>query len=168
MTARVGTIAALVLVAAACDAGRSDDEGGGVARKDEAESASNAEDLVDAGAGTTWTDLYRDLFGPTAPASCAGTGMCHGTADESGARGSNGYVCTSREGCRESMLSLETGIVQPSDSKAPEKSTLIAMLRRRSASGGIVGTMPKRSEYVFSRDSIARVETWIRNGAPND
>lgn len=135
---------------------------------DDGKVAQAPEDLLDAGSGTTWTDLYRDLFGPTGGASCAGNGPCHGSAEESGASGSHGYVCASREGCRESMLSLETGLVQASDSTAPEKSTLVATLRRRSAKGGIVGTMPKRSEYVFSHDSIARIEAWIRNGAPDD
>ncbi|MBN9167259.1 MAG: hypothetical protein BGO98_17810 [Myxococcales bacterium 68-20] len=126
------------------------------------------EDTVDAGAGVTWTALYRDLFGPMAPSGCAGSGTCHGAAGESGAQASNGYVCATKEGCRESMLSLETGLVQSRDFSAPSKSTLVDVLRRRDANGAVVGSMPKRSSYVFSRDSIDRIETWIANGAPDD
>lgn len=176
MSARLGATAAVVFLAAACGAGEGRD---GAPGGDEAPSApmettasvadgGTAEDLVDAGAGTTWTDLYRDLFGPSAPASCAGSGACHGAAEQSGARGSYGYVCASRDGCRASMLSPETALVQASDFGAPSKSTLVQTLRRRSASGSVVGSMPKRSTYVFSHDSIARVEAWIRNGAPDD
>ena len=126
------------------------------------------EDLVDAGAGVTWTALYLDLFGPTAPSGCAGSGVCHGAAGESGAQASNGYVCATKDGCRESMLSLETGLVQSRDFAAPSKSTLVDVLRRRAAGGAVVGSMPKRSSYVFSHDSIRRIETWIANGAPDD
>lgn len=126
------------------------------------------EDTVDAGAGVTWTALYRDLFGPTTPSGCAGSGACHGSAGESGAQASNGYVCATKGGCRESMLSLETGLVQSRDFAAPSKSMLVDVLRRRDANGTIVGSMPKRSSYVFSSDSIRRIETWIANGAPDD
>lgn len=126
------------------------------------------EGTVDAGVGVTWTALYRDLFGPSAESGCAGSGTCHGAAGESGAEGSNGYVCATKDGCRESLLSLETGLVQSRDFAAPSKSTLIDVLRRRDANGAIVGSMPKRSSYVFSQDSIRRIETWIANGAPDD
>jgi hypothetical protein len=66
------------------------------------------------------------------------------------------------------MLSIDAALVQSSDAAAPEKSTLVQVLRRRTASGKTLGTMPKRSGYVFSDDAIARIETWIRNGAPDD
>jgi hypothetical protein len=124
-------------------------------------------DTMDASTGATWSALYRDFFGPTGAASCAGNGTCHGAPDQSGAEGSNGYVCASQDGCRESMLSLVTGVVQASDAQAPEQSTLVTMLRRRTSSG-VVGSMPKLSSYVFDSGSIDRIETWIRNGAPND
>ena len=140
----------------------------GPSGSDASRSEAPPEDAVDSGVGVTWTALYRDLFSPTAPSGCAGSGTCHGAAGESGAQGSNGYVCATKEGCRESMLSLETGLVQSRDFAAPRKSTLIAVLRRRDANGAIVGSMPKRSSYVFSEDSIRRIETWIANGAPDD
>jgi hypothetical protein len=34
------------------------------------------EEREDAGSGATFTDLYRDFFGPTGKASCAGDGLC--------------------------------------------------------------------------------------------
>lgn len=120
------------------------------------------------GAGSTWSDVYRDLFGPTAPASCAGAGMCHGSAEESGASASHGYVCATKDGCRASILSSETGLVQPGDAVSPERSTLVQVLRRRSTNGSIVGSMPKRSSFVFSDAAMNRITTWIRNGAPDD
>ncbi len=45
------------------------------------------------GTGTTFTDLYRDFFGPTGAAKCAGNGMCHGAADQAGAVATGGYIC---------------------------------------------------------------------------
>src|SRR5579864_3724850 len=48
---------------------------------------------MDAGMGTTFTDLHRDFFGPSGAASCAGNGTCHGDASQMGAKSSGGYVC---------------------------------------------------------------------------
>lgn len=163
MKVRFGVVGAL-LVAVAC--GSAGEDNG--ARSTENASDPTEADGLDGGAGATWTDLYRDLFGPAAPASCAGSGACHGALEQSGAQASRGYVCATKESCRSSMLSSGTGLIQPGDFAAPEKSKLVTALRRESASGGVVGTMPKRSTYVFSRQSIARIEAWIRNGAPND
>jgi hypothetical protein len=125
------------------------------------------EDSVDAGSGITWTDLYRDLFGPSGQASCAGDGGCHGAAESSGSVPS-GFVCASKGDCRASILSADSSLVLPGDSSAPARSQLVATLRRRSATGGIIGLMPKSPAYVFSHDSINRIEAWIRNGAPDD
>lgn len=112
------------------------------------------EESVDAGSGVTWTALYRDLFGPTAQSGCAGSGACHGAASESGALVSNGYVCATQQGCRESILSLETGLVQSRDFAAPSKSTLVLVLRRRDANGTIKGAMPKASPYEIGRAHV--------------
>lgn len=127
------------------------------------------EDLRDAGSGTTWTALYRDLFGPSAPSGCAGDGDCHGTATQAGAEASGGFVCADQAGCRDSLLSPSTGLVQAKDAAEPSKAALIFELRHRNAAGKVVGIMPKRpASYVFSHDSMARIETWIQNGSPND
>jgi hypothetical protein len=168
--ARLVSMMTLVVVTASCDAASDEEQ----QSKDPISTPPTSDDERPVGdqkaegVGTTWSALYRDLFGPAATASCAGNGMCHGSAAESGTQASHGYVCATREGCRTSMLSIETALVQSSDADAPEKSTLVQVLRRRNASGKTVGTMPKRSGYVFSEDAIDRIETWIRNGAPDD
>lgn len=124
------------------------------------------EDLLDAGTGATWTDLYRDLFGPTGGASCAGDGLCHGSADQAGAVAS-GFVCDSQAGCRASMLG-NSGLVKSADFTAPQQSFLATIVRRRRSDGSLLGSMPKRPAYVFSRASMERIQTWIQNGAPDD
>lgn len=43
--------------------------------------------------GHTWTDLYRDYFGPTGVASCQGNGSCHGDPSQSGALTLPHFVC---------------------------------------------------------------------------
>jgi hypothetical protein len=160
--ARVGAWVALILSVAACGGGEGNEDN---VQRDEA----RATPVPDTAAGgTTWSALYRDLFGSSAAASCAGTSVCHGSASASGAIGSHGYVCADAKGCRASMLSNEAALVQPSDATAPEKSTLIQVLRRQSSGGVLVGSMPKRSQFVFTNEQLARIETWIRNGAPDD
>jgi hypothetical protein len=135
---------------------------------DQAQTGPAPEDLLDAGSGTTWTDLYRDLFGPTGQARCSGQGGgCHGASESSGTIAS-GYVCSTAEGCRASLLSPESSLVQPQGSGSLDASKLVRALRRRSAAGSIVGAMPRDSAYVFSHDSINRIEAWVQAGAPDD
>ena len=68
----------------------------------------------------------------------------------------------------ESMLSPAAALVQEADFGLPEQSSLVLILRRRSVNGSVLGSMPKQSAYVFSSNSMARIETWIGNGAPAD
>jgi hypothetical protein len=123
------------------------------------------EDLVDAGSGTTWTALYRDLFGPTGVTSCAGNGTCHGGADQAGAK-SAGFLCADQKGCRQSLV--DVGQVRTRDTTAPDKSLLVLTLRHRADSGNIVGIMPKTPPFVFPRSAMDRVKTWIAAGFPDD
>jgi hypothetical protein len=121
----------------------------------------------DAGSGTAWPDLYRDLFGPTGRASCAGDGACHGAPNQAGAISASGFVCADETGCRTKML--EAGLVKlPGDASDPSSSVLVKVLRKRNADGSLTGFMPKRPAYVFSRTSIGRIETWTANGAKAD
>lgn len=126
------------------------------------------EEQLDAGSGTTWTDLYRDFFGPTGAASCSSANTCHGDPSAVGTTKSAGYLCADKDGCRESMLSDSTLLIQPRDVAAPADSTLVRILWHRKADGSLTGSMPKTPRYVFSRASLERVQTWIANGAPND
>lgn len=122
-------------------------------------------DEADAGSGAKWSDLYRDLFGPTGAAKCADP-SCHGTAGTTASR--VGILCADQAGCRESLL--DKGWIQdPGDFTAPESSGFYTVLRRCDANNETVGTMPLRpASYHFSPASLARVATWLRNGAPND
>jgi len=120
----------------------------------------------DAGSGTGFSDLYRDFFGPTGRASCAGNGQCHGSASELGAS-SSAFICSDQATCYSTMTGA-ANLAKPSDASDPTKSVLLGVLRHRDASNDIVGFMPKSPAYVFSSTSIARISTWIAAGVPND
>lgn len=122
-------------------------------------------DEPDAGSGSKWSDLYRDLFGPTGAAKCADP-SCHGSPTTGAAR--VGILCVDQVGCRQSLL--DKGWIQPpADFEAPEASGFYTILRRCDAQNQTLGTMPQKpSSYHFSPASLARVATWLRNGAPND
>lgn len=123
---------------------------------------------ADAGSGTTWTDLYRDFFGPNGAGSCVGNGTCHGDPSKPGSSASK-FVCEDKDACRASMVSEESGLViLPRDAADPHNSGLVQELRRKNADGTVSGLMPKRPNCAFDTDAIARIETWIKNNAPND
>jgi len=163
----------VVLGAAAC-ATATGDVSGGDPNPDPVADAGSAptdgapapfpEDLVDAGSGSTWTDLYRDLFGPTGAASCTGNATCHGT-DQGGAK-SSGFTCADPKGCRQSLV--DVGQIRTRDTTAPGKSLLVLTLRHRADSGNIVGIMPKTPPFVFPRSAMDRVKAWIAAGFPDN
>ena len=115
--------------------------------------------------GVRWSDLHRDLFGPTAFSRCAGNGACHGDPEQRGAR-SSGIVCgADARACRASFIA--SNWVKPG---APEDSAILTALRRQNADGGIdVGVgMPRIPSCAFSVASMERIRAWIENGAPDD
>lgn len=127
------------------------------------------EEREDAGSGSTFTDLYRDFFGPTGKATCAGDGLCHGTSAAAGAKGSGGFVCAAdATACWTSMTSGRSALVTTADAADPTKSTLYLTLRHRRVDGSLAGSMPKRPLYVFSTASMQRIAAWIQAGAKND
>ena len=120
----------------------------------------------DAGAGgTRWTDLHRDLFGPTAFSRCAGRGECHGAPEQRGAR-SSGIVCgADASACRASFIA--SNWIEPGSA---EDSPILTALRRQNDAGDIelgVG-MPRIPSCAFSVASMERIRVWIENGAPDD
>jgi hypothetical protein len=173
--ASLGGLAIMVGVAACVNA-TSDVQGGdklfdtAEPQPDAAAGALSCDIGADAGTGTTWTSLYTDFFGPSGAAKCSGDGTCHGDKTQAGAVSSGGYVCgPDKAACRASLLDPGTGLVQlPHDQADPSLSGLVQELRRRKPDGTVVGLMPKRPACIFEQAAIDRVQTWIKNGAPDD
>jgi hypothetical protein len=119
---------------------------------------------ADAGDGHAFSDLYRDYFGPTGAASCAGTGVCHGAASQPGAQAS-GYVCApDANGCYQGMVSAQ--LIDPTHTSTPPEDTFLWGTIRKCTGGG---AMPKQpASYMFSAASLARIHDWLAAGAPND
>lgn len=138
---------------------------GGESRFDAASVSLPNEDAgeLDASA-STWAELHRDFFGPTGQASCAGDGACHGAPSQPGAMAS-GYVCPEgRDACYAGITNPAAHLVKLSSSGLASDTDLHRILRKSDGTG----IMPKRPEFVFSREDMARIDAWILRGAPND
>lgn len=154
------SIAALAALACACSDAKVN---GGDARFDAAAPTGPAGPGVSG--GSTWAELYRDYFGPTGRASCAGDGACHGSSDQPGAQAS-GYVCAGgQDGCYSGITNPKTRLVVPGDTTTPPEKTGLHIILRKSDGTGI---MPKRPEFVFADADMRRIDAWIASGAPND
>jgi hypothetical protein len=133
--------------------------------------------FADAGA-ESWRGLYRDFFGKRAKSSCAGTGLCHGSPTQAGAKQSN-FVCADVDGCFASMRGsshpeprvLMGPLVADSAKAAPESANLFKAIRYLTPEGVQVPNlnMPlSPSDFYFKNGDIQRMQAWIRNGAQND
>jgi len=125
------------------------------------------EDAGEEGTSALFSDLFRDYFGPTGRASCAGNGACHGTAAEAGSA-SSGFVCGSNASeCRTSMLAMPLVLVAPGN---VDTSYLVQVIRRRNAAGVVEGFMPKSPpfSYTFTERGMARIRAWIAEGAQDN
>ena len=119
---------------------------------------------IDAGNGTAWADLYRDLFSETGAGGC-GQKQCHGSEQGDGFIGST-ILCADEPGCRDNFRSSLVRL--PDDANDPENSALVSILRHYDDNRRRIGLMPKTPKnYFFSRKSIERVKTWIAAGAPD-
>jgi hypothetical protein len=120
-----------------------------------------------AAAGAKWTDLYRDYFGPSGVASCAGTvGNCHGGTSDHGYAAS-GFLCTSgdQSGCYASLTSTADGgpdLIEP-DASFNDDSLSQVLCQCNGA-----GSMPYGCCYIFSATDLERIQDWIAAGAQND
>jgi hypothetical protein len=145
----------IVTACAAADTSGSPGDGGADTSADECAAAG------DRGDGSTFSDLYRDFFGPTGRASCGAQSICH-VPGGTGAQTSGGYVCVpDRVGCWASMTST---IVPDGGSASPELTTLYKALRKAPPTPGS-GPMPRNSSFAFCPDDLKRIAAWISTGA---
>jgi hypothetical protein len=122
---------------------------------------------VDVGSGTKWSDLYRDIFGPTGrPGSCVFQSGCHGSEKAGGVAG-GGIRCFDQKGCREGFLALN--LVKQEHVADPDTAPLFSIVRHRKANGEEAGFMPKEpADFYFPAKSIERMKTWIKDGFKDD
>jgi hypothetical protein len=157
-------------------------------------SVSGGEALVsepDSGGGTTFTSLYADYFGPSAPTGCTAQTTCHGTASQNGAVIS-GFVCgSSKDECWMSMTQpsdadffppiVTPGFTDPTTTglykclHQPSSSTDNSICSHSAFSSACnmpCGDPPTctvgASAYAFTSDDLARITTWMQQGAQNN
>jgi hypothetical protein len=156
----------LAAVFAACAEASGEVRGGGEEQDTSAQLYLGCDptEQIDAGNGTAWADLYRDLFAESGAAGC-GRKACHGSEQGDGFVASS-FLCAEEAGCRDSMRT--TLIRLPFDKADPENSGLVTIMRHCDDDRRRVGLMPKEPKnYFFSRKSVDRVKTWIAAGAPD-
>jgi hypothetical protein len=134
--------------------------------------ATDASDAADArvfslDAGSTWTDLFRDYFGPAGVASCAGDGECHGSKTQMGYDTSH-FLCPpgNRVGCWKGMTSWGDGganLIEPDASF--DADYLHQILCKADGTGG---AMPYMCSYSFTAVDMARIGAWVGSGAPDN
>jgi hypothetical protein len=126
--------------------------------------ANPCDDAGDRGDGSSFTDLYRDFFGPTGLASCSAHSICH-VPNGLGAVRSNGYVCfPDQPTCWATMTNT---IVPAGGTNMPETTTLYKALRKAPPTP-VSGPMPFQSTFAFCPNDLARIKAWIVAGAAND
>lgn len=163
---RIGLLAFMAFAVAACSDATGSVRGGEPLFDPTPPTVNTAHD-GGAGGGSTWTDLYRDFFGPSGQASCAKNGgNCHGGEQETGTIAS-GMVCsqTSKDDCHNGMTRAAS-IVPPAGSATPDQTQLYAIVRKAPPNSG--GTMPKSSAFAFTPADLQRIADWIKAGARND
>jgi hypothetical protein len=139
--------------------------------------------------GATWTALYDDFFGPNGEASCTAQETCHGDVNQNGAALS-GFVCgASKEDCWSGMtfgVNQDAGglppIVEPGTTDFAKTllhtslhqgtsgdNTYCAMSAQAFACNMPCGNPPTCSaggaSYTFTTDDLARITTWVQQGA---
>jgi hypothetical protein len=118
------------------------------------------------GMGTTWTDLYRDCFGP-GYADCGSTGGCHRTSQDTGSAFS-GFLCGgSKDDCYGGMVGIDS-LVPNGGSTTPEETRLYSALRKAPPLASPARAMPNDTGFQFTEADLTRIRVWIMNGAKND
>jgi hypothetical protein len=133
------------------------------------------------GTGTTWPDLYRDIFAPgdggTPEAgsgvvgSCTFKSFCHGIKGETG--WTSGLRCSSQQECYASLTKGDPDAGTPGLNLVvageAQNSPLLTGILRAIRDGERTGIMPQEpAEYTFHPDTLRRIATWIDAGAKPD
>jgi hypothetical protein len=117
--------------------------------------------------GATWSDLYRDCFGPD-HASC-GQPNCHGSMSDPGFQ-SSGFVCgATQETCFAGITAMNSIVPSggtPGNTSAATGTSLYQNIRK--APPNVGGSMPKMSTFAFTQADLDRISTWIVDGAKDD
>jgi len=134
---------------------------------------------ADAGPATTWTELYKDYFGPMGTASCAGSvGACHGEMAGAGYQGSL-YLCPpgDQTGCYMGITSqgvVPMPLLDPRSSTPFDMTGLFLRLRKTQGANSQnppdpmphqVGSAPP---YTFTVADVAKISSWVAAGTKND
>jgi hypothetical protein len=128
--------------------------------------------------GSTWTDLYADYFGPCGSASCSGQSECHLDANSAGTKLS-GFACgVTQESCWEGIA---VGIPLDAGGGFPPIVTgaLVSALHKSQPTGLDQNNMPcgeaaefacppATSPYAFTPADLARISSWIQQGAQDN
>jgi hypothetical protein len=125
----------------------------------------------DQAGGHTWTDLYRDYFGTSGRANCAGASSCHASQSETGYAQSS-FLCplADSKACHDGMTSQVAHLLTKADGTVVSSfndTYLYSVLRKRS--GGGLGNMPQAPVSVVFQDAdLARIGSWFTDGAPDN
>jgi len=108
-----------------------------------------------------WDDLYASYFGPDGVASCTAQTVCHGNPAQTGAHAS-GFICgTTSASC---WQSLSSALIGADGTKGLTSTYLYTVLRKSDGTG----TMPYQSSYTFQPEDLARINSWVESGSPDD
>jgi hypothetical protein len=134
--------------------------------------ASGPDGGADGAAAARWQDLYAAYFGPAGQASCSQLpGSCHRASADLGVSPS-GFVCgTTSDACWEGMTEGQPGhtsLVPPGVTDATQTPLWAALYKGAPAGGAASNNMPQNLTYTFSASDLAKIQEWIRAGAPND
>jgi hypothetical protein len=121
-------------------------------------------DAGDRGSGSTFTDLYRDFFGPTGLASCTAMSACHISPMGRGYKNTH-YTCSPDQST--CWMTMTTSIVPSGGSATPETTTMYRALRKAPPIPHS-GPMPLGSTFAFCPSDLQRIAEWIADGAQNN
>ncbi len=117
-------------------------------------------------APSTWTELYASYFGPSGVASCAGSGVCHGDMSQLGYM-SSAFLCPPNDssGCYMGVTSAASGLLEPA---GPFSGTYFYTVLRKQVGTNITLSMPKTPLYTFTPSDVAKISSWVADGAKNN